>query len=51
LPATFCIEAKSENNLGQKLSPEAAAASTPGEIFKLFFTEDMVDIIVLHTNR
>jgi hypothetical protein len=33
------------------LSSEAAKAATPGDIFKLFFTPQMVDLIVLHTNK
>jgi hypothetical protein len=33
------------------LSPEAAKAESAGDIFKLFFTNSMVDKIVLHTNK
>jgi hypothetical protein len=36
---------------GQKLSAEAARASSAGDIFKLFFTDSMINKIVLHTNK
>jgi hypothetical protein len=37
--------------LGQELSAEAAATTSAGEIFDLFFTNAMLEIIVLHTNK
>jgi hypothetical protein len=33
------------------LSPEAAKAESAGDIFKLFFTDAMIDKIVIHTNK
>jgi hypothetical protein len=36
---------------GQTLSPQAATASSAGELFDLFFSAEMMDLIVRHTNR
>jgi hypothetical protein len=36
---------------GQQLSREAASATTAGEIFNLFFSPEMLDTMVYHTNR
>jgi hypothetical protein len=37
--------------LGQGLFPAAATATDAGEIWSLFWTEEMLDLTVLHTNR
>jgi hypothetical protein len=33
------------------ISTEAKEAGTPKEIWQLFFSEEMLDLIVLHTNQ
>ena len=35
----------------ERLSAEAQAAKTPAEMWELFFTSEMQDLIVTHTNR
>ncbi|MFN9981754.1 MAG: hypothetical protein ACK53Y_17645, partial [bacterium] len=37
--------------LGQGLFPTAAAARSAGELWSLFWTEEMKEITILHTNR
>jgi hypothetical protein len=35
----------------RSLSKEAQEASTPLELWQLFFTDEMIELIVLHTNE
>jgi hypothetical protein len=47
----FSVEIFSGDFSGPKLSPSAAASNTAGQIWELFFTEEILNIIVENTNR